>query len=331
MSTPFKRIAVTHAAGSVGRALLRSIAHGDLLGPTRPVALVLMDDAIRASGLRALATELMSCGPSSLVSVEIAIDPCEAFRDADYVIVPDAYPAGTSGMRWLNAEAPLLRAYGLALNAVARRTVKVTIAGDAANTRAWVLRCFTPDLPDDAITGTIRHDYNRILNHLATLCDVAPGAIDGMIVWGKERCSLYPDFRYARIGRRPVQTLLSARHYDRTTLHAHLTRPDASTRNTLRDRRAISDAQAVLTHLRDWIDGSNGAWVSMIVPSDGSYDIPRGLMFSVPVICANGTYERVRALEMDGFSRRRISESVEALLADAFAFRHQFLYRGPMG
>jgi malate dehydrogenase len=326
-----KRIAVTAAAGSVGRATLRAIAHGELFGPTCPVTLVLMDDVFRLGALRALATELMKSRLTSLTSVEIAVDPDTAFREVDHVILLDAARTvpHEARERWVNSEAPLLRAYGHALNTVARRHVKVTVAGDSANTRAWILRCFAPDLPEDAITAVIRNDHDRVLKHLAALCDVTPCAIDRMIVWGKQRNALYPDFRYARIGVRPVETLLAARRYDRAIVHAHLLRPDAADYVGTHANSAAFDAQAVLTHTRDWIEGSGGAWVSMIVPSDGSYDIPKGLMFSVPVICANGTYERVRSLEIDSFSRRRIREGVESLLADVFAVRNKYLHRGP--
>ncbi|WP_176091408.1 lactate/malate family dehydrogenase [Burkholderia ambifaria] len=330
MSNVVKRIAVTHAAGPVGRSLVRAIARGELLGPERPVALVLLDDAVRSRRLRALASELNVYAVPAVVSTEIAIDPHTAFRDVHYAIVLDASNAAADELRGrrLSTDAPLLRAYGRALNAVAQRDVKITVAGDAANMRAWVLRCFTPDLPDDAITATIRDDHDSVLAELAALCDVAPGSIEGMIVWGKPRGALYPDIRYARIGRRPVQALLAARHYDPAIVHAHLTRSATAQREP--DLAAARDARAVLMHLRDWIDGTSGAWVSMIVPSDGSYGIPKGLMFSVPVVCVNGTYERVRALELDGFARRRIREGVESLRADALAFRHEYLYRGPM-
>ncbi|RKT98682.1 malate dehydrogenase [Burkholderia sp. Nafp2/4-1b] len=332
MDSSAKRVAVTHASGEIAQALLAAIARGELLGPDRPVALVLLDDGLRLRQLRSLATRLSTVGVNTLKSVEIAIDPHTAFRDADYVILLDP-PRKSAAQKpgLLNLDILLLRAFGQALNAGARRDVKVTVAGDDANIRAWILRCFTPDLPSDAITATVRADYDDILHRLASLCDANPYAIDRLIVWGKQRYPLYPDFRFARIGRRPVPTLVAARGYDRAIVHSHLVRPSVTEGVGTCAIQASTHARGIISHFRDWIEGTNGKWVSMIVPSDGSHDIPKGLMFSMPVICKNGTFEYVRSIDIDNFSKRHLSESVDAVLADVFAFRREFVYRGPIG
>jgi malate dehydrogenase len=321
LNKPAKRIAVTGAAGRIAYSLLFRIARGELLGNDQPVILQLLELPQALSALRGVVMELDDCAFPLLQSIEISDEPHLAFRDADFAFLVGSRPRseGMERRDLLAANAAIFRTQGQALNDVASRDVKVLVVGNPANTNAWITRRFAPDLPPDAITAMIRLDHNRAVSKLATRCGVPIDTVSRMIVWGNHSPTMYPDYRFALIGQDSARALLADEGWIRQTFIPQVAQRGAAIIKACGASSAASAANAAIDQMRDWIDGSGGHWVSMSVPSDGSYGIPEGLMFGVPVICRNGTFARVTGLDIDAFARERIDLGVQELLEEADA------------
>lgn len=219
----------------------------------------------------------------------------------------------------LAANAAIFRTQGRALNEVASREVKALVVGNPANTNAWVLGRYSPDLPADAISAMIRLDHNRAVAKLAARCSVSVDAISRMAVWGNHSPTMYPDYRSSFIDGRPAPEVVADEQWNRDVLIPEVARRGTAIIEARGASSAASAANAAIDQMRDWIYGSGDRWVSMSVPSDGSYGIPEGLMFGVPVICRNGTYERVGGVHIDAFARDKIRASVHELEEEARA------------
>jgi malate dehydrogenase len=321
MYKPARRVAVTGAAGQIAYSLLFRIARGDLLGDDQPVILQLLELPQALDALRGVVMELEDCAFPLLQSVEISDDPRVAFRDCDYALLVGSRPRGKGMERrdLLAANAAIFRSQGQALNEVASRKVKVLVVGNPANTNAWITRGFTPDLPADAITAMIRLDHNRAVSKLAAHCSVTVDAVSRMIVWGNHSPTMYPDYRFALVGKDPAKALIADERWNRDVFIPEVARRGTTIIEARGLSSAASAANAAIDQMRDWVSGSGGKWVSMSVPSDGSYGIPEGLMFGVPVICRDGAYERVPGLSIDDFARSRIDASVQELAEEASA------------
>ncbi|QCP54956.1 malate dehydrogenase [Trinickia violacea] len=318
---PVKRVAVTGAAGQIAYSLLFRVARGDLLGDDQPVILQLLELPQALDALRGVVMELEDCAFPLLQSVEISDDPRVAFRDVDYALLVGSRPR-TKGMErrdLLAANAAIFRTQGQALNDVASRDVKVLVVGNPANTNALITRRFAPELPADAITAMIRLDHNRAVSKLAARCGVPVASVNRMVVWGNHSPTMYPDYRYAQIGQDSARALLADERWNRDVFIPEVARRGTAIIEARGASSAASAANAAIDQMRDWVYGSAGQWVSMSVPSDGSYGIPEGLMFGVPVICRNGAFERVTGLEIDALSRERIDASVRELMEEADA------------
>lgn len=316
-----KRIAISGAAGQIAYSLLFRIARGDLLGPDQPVILQLLELPHALGALRGVAMELEDCAFPLLRSIEVSDTPQVAFRDADYALLVGSRPrtAGMERRDLLAANATIFRTQGQALNAVANRNVKVLVVGNPANTNAWITRRFAPDLPDGAIAGMIRLDQNRAVSTLAARCGVPTSLVSRMIVWGNHSPTMYPDYRFARIGQVSARALLADERWNRDVFIPEVAGRGTTIIEARGASSAASAANAAIDQMRDWVDGSDGRWVSMSIPSDGSYGIPDGLVFGVPVICRGGSFERVNGLEIDGFARQRIDLSVQELVEEVSA------------
>ncbi|AIP66399.1 malate dehydrogenase [Burkholderia thailandensis] len=319
MNTEAKRIAVSGAAGQIAYALLFRIARGDLLGEDQPVILQLLDLPQAYGAVQGVVMELQDCAFPLLKEIQVATDPHAAFLNADCAFLVGSKPR-TKGMerRDLLAEnAAIFRTQGRALNEAASRDVKVLVVGNPANTNASILRRFAPDLPDDAISAMIRLDHNRAVSMLAQRCNVDVDSIADMVVWGNHSPTMFPDYRHARIGRRLVKDLINDENWYRESFIPKVAQRGTAIIEARGASSAASAANAAIDQMRDWIFGSDGRWVSMSVPSDGSYGIAPGLMFGVPVICDGGRYERVKDIGIDAFARQRIDLSVRELQEEA--------------
>ncbi|MFX1737650.1 malate dehydrogenase [Paraburkholderia sp. A1RI_3L] len=321
MSKTARRVAVTGAAGQIAYSLLFRIARGDLLGEDQPVILQLLELPQALEALRGVVMELEDCAFPLLHSIEISDDPRVAFRDADYAMLVGSRPRGKGMERrdLLAANGAIFRTQGQALNEVASREIKVLVVGNPANTNAWVARRYAPDLPADAISAMIRLDHNRAVSKLAARCGVAVDAVSRMIVWGNHSPTMYPDYRFALIDGLPAPARVADEQWNREVFIPEVARRGTAIIEARGASSAASAANAAIDQMRDWIHGSADGWVSMSVPSDGSYGVPEGLMFGVPVICRDGTFESVAGLEIDEFARAKIGASVQELVEESLA------------
>ena len=320
MSKAAMRVAVTGAAGQIGYALLFRIASGEMLGKDQPVILQLLEipDDKAQQALKGVMMELEDCAFPLLAGMSAHSDPREAFKDADVALLVGARPRskGMERKDLLQVNAQIFTAQGKALNEVASRDVKVLVVGNPANTNAYIAMKSAPDLPARNFTAMLRLDHNRALSQIAAKTGKAVAGIEKLIVWGNHSPTMYPDTRFATIDGQPVQTLINDDAWIRDTFIPTVGKRGAAIIEARGLSSAASAANAAIDHVRDWVLGSNGKWVTMGVPSDGSYGIPEGIIYGVPVITAKGEYTRVEGLEIDAFSRERMDFTLNELLEE---------------
>ena len=316
MKTPV-RVAVTGAAGQIGYALLFRIASGQMLGPDQPVILQMLDLPIEKmqQALKGVMMELEDCAFPLLAGMVGSGDPKVAFKDADIALLVGAKPRGPGMERkdLLLENAKIFVEQGKALNAVAARDVKVLVVGNPANTNAYIAMKSAPDLPPANCTAMLRLDHNRALSQLATRTGKAVADIEKMIVWGNHSPTMYPDIRFASIGGTPVPELVNDEAWYRNTFIPLVGKRGAAIIEARGSSSAASAANAAIDHVHDWVLGTGAKWVTMGVPSDGSYGIPAEIIYGFPVTCAAGKYELVKGLEIDAFSRGKMDATLKEL------------------
>ncbi len=317
MKTPM-RVAVTGAAGQIAYALLFRIANGDLLGKDQPVILNLLDLPVAQKALTGVIMELNDCAFPLLAGVEPTDDPKAAFKDADYAILVGARPRGPGMERrdLLAANAQIFTVQGKALNEAAKRSVKVLVVGNPANTNAYIAMKSAPDLPKAAFTAMLRLDHNRATSMLAEKAGVAVADIEKIAVWGNHSPTMFADYRFATAGGKALPGLVNDETWYKETFLSAVGKRGAAIIEARGLSSAASAANAAIDHIRDWALGTNGKWVSMGLPSDGDYGVPEDIIFGVPVTCANGNYERVKGLEMDEFAKSRIKHTLDELIEE---------------
>lgn len=326
MTKPAMRVAVTGAAGQIGYALLFRIASGEMLGKDQPVILQLLEipDEKAQKALKGVIMELEDCAFPLLAGITAHSDPMTAFKDADVALLVGARPRGPGMERkdLLTVNAQIFTAQGKALNAVASRNVKVLVVGNPANTNAYIAMKSAPDLPSRNFTAMLRLDHNRALSQLSAKAGVTVSEIEKLIVWGNHSPTMYPDYRFATLGGKPALSVVTDDDWNRNTFIPTVGKRGAAIIDARGLSSAASAANAAIDHVRDWILGSNGKWVTMGVPSDGSYGVPEGVIFGVPVITKNGEYSVVKDLEIDAFSRERIEFTLKELLEERDGVKH---------
>jgi malate dehydrogenase len=326
MMKPPVRVAVTGAAGQIGYALLFRIAAGEMLGKDQPVVLQLLEipDEKAQKGLKGVMMELEDCAFPLLAGMSAHGDPTTAFKDIDYALLVGARPRGPGMERkdLLSANAQIFTAQGKALNAVASRKVKVLVVGNPANTNAWIAMKSAPDLPRKNITAMLRLDHNRALSQIAAKTGKPVAAIEKLVVWGNHSTTMYPDYRFATIDGKPVKQLINDEAWNRDVFLPTVAKRGAAIIEARGQSSAASAANAAIDHVRDWALGSSGKWVTMGVPSDGQYDIPKDTMFGFPVTTANGEYQVVDGLAIDDFSRERIDLTLKELQEEQDGVKH---------
>ena len=326
MSKKPVRIAVTGAAGQIGYALLFRIASGEMLGKDQPVILQLLEipDEKAQKALKGVMMELQDCAFPLLVGMEAHSDPMTAFKDTDYALLVGARPRGPGMERadLLAANAQIFTAQGKALNAVASRNVKVLVVGNPANTNAYIAMKSAPDLPAKNFTAMLRLDHNRALSQLANKAGVAVGDIEKLIVWGNHSPTMYPDYRFATVNGVSLKDKINDAAWNSDAFIPQVGKRGAAIIEARGLSSAASAANAAIDHVHDWVLGSNGKWVTMGVPSDGSYGIPEGVMYGVPVTCANGEYTRIEGLPVDDFSRAAMDKTLAELEEERAGVAH---------
>ena len=312
------RVAVTGAAGQIGYALLFRIASGEMLGKDQPVILQLLDLPQAQKAVQGVMMELQDCAFPLLDSMIATDNPEVAFKDADIAILVGARPRGPGMERadLLQANAQIFTVQGAALNKVASRDVKVLVVGNPANTNAYIAMKSAPDLPAKNFTAMLRLDHNRAASQLAEKTGKAVRDIEKLCVWGNHSPTMYADYRFATIGGESVKDLINDQDWNANVFLPTVGKRGAAIIEARGLSSAASAANAAIDHIRDWVLGTNGKWVTMGIPSDGSYGIPAETMFGFPVTCENGEYKIVQGLEIDGFSQERIDKTLAELQAE---------------
>ncbi len=321
------RVAVTGAAGQIGYALLYRIASGEMLGKDQPVILQLLElpmDKAQA-GLKGVMMELEDCAFPLLNGMFGTADPKVAFKDAEQAILVGARPRGPGMERkdLLLENAKIFSEQGRAIDEVASRDVKVLVVGNPANTNALITMNTAKSLPRTAFTSMMRLDHNRAISQLAVKTSVPVTEIRGMVVWGNHSPTMYPDIRFTTIAGNAAPTVLDEAWY-RNEYIPKVGKRGAAIIDARGVSSAASAANAAIDHMRDWNHGTNGAWVTMGVVSDGAYDVPEGMIFGLPCVCAGGKWEVVKGLEIDAFSRERIGITLKELTEEREGVQHLF-------
>ena len=309
------RVAVTGAAGQIGYALLFRIASGEMLGKDQPVILQLLDLPQAQNAVKGVMMELQDCAFPLLAGMVATDDPEVAFKDADVAILVGARPRGPGMERadLLQANAQIFTVQGAALNKVASRNVKVLVVGNPANTNAYIAMKSAPDLPAKNFTAMLRLDHNRAASQIAEKTGKAVGSIEKLCVWGNHSPTMYADYRFATIDGESVKELINDQEWNANVFLPTVGKRGAAIIEARGLSSAASAANAAIDHIRDWWLGTDGQWVTMGVPSDGSYGIPEGMMFGFPVTCTNGEYQIVQGLDIDDFSQERINATLKEL------------------
>ena len=320
------RVAVTGAAGQIGYSLLFRIANGDVLGKDQPVILQLLEipDEKAQKALQGVMMELEDCAFPLLVGMTAHSDPMTAFKDIDIAFLVGARPRGPGMERkdLLAANAQIFTAQGKALNAVAKRTVKVLVVGNPANTNAYIAMKSAPDLPAKNFTAMLRLDHNRALSQLAAKMGKPVGDIEKLVVWGNHSPTMYPDHRFATVGGESVKALINDPVWNKEVHIPTVGKRGAAIIEARGLSSAASAANAAIDHMHDWVLGTNGKWVTMGVPSNGEYGIPKDVIYGFPVTCENGEYKIVEGLEIDEFSRERMGHTLNELLEEQAGVKH---------
>jgi malate dehydrogenase len=320
------RVAVTGAAGQIGYSLLFRIANGDLLGKDQPVILQLLEipDEKAQKALAGVMMELEDCAFPLLAGMTAHSDPMTAFKDIDVALLVGARPRGPGMERkdLLSANAQIFTAQGKALNAVAKKTVKVLVVGNPANTNAYIAMKSAPDIPAKNFTAMLRLDHNRALSQLANKLNKPVADIEKLVVWGNHSPTMYPDYRFATIDGKSVKDSINDAAWNKDTFIPTVGKRGAAIIEARGLSSAASAANAAIDHVRDWVLGTNGKWVTMGIPSKGEYGIPAEVIYGYPVVCENGEYKMVEGLEIDEFSRERMNHTLNELLEEQAGVKH---------
>jgi malate dehydrogenase len=326
MSKKPVRVAVTGAAGQIGYALLFRIAAGEMLGKDQPVILQLLEipDEKAQKALKGVMMELQDCAFPLLAGMEAHGDPMAAFKNIDYALLVGARPRGPGMERadLLAANAQIFTAQGKALDKVASRNVKVLVVGNPANTNAFIAMKSAPSLPRENFTAMLRLDHNRALSQVAAKTGTQVGDIEKLTVWGNHSPTMYADYRFATVNGKAVKDLINDQVWNAEVFLPTVGKRGAAIIEARGLSSAASAANAAIDHMRDWALGTHGKWVTMGVPSNGDYGIPKDIIFGFPVTTEGGKYTIVQGLTMDAFSQERIDKTLKELQDERAGVAH---------
>jgi malate dehydrogenase len=323
MTSPV-RVAVTGAAGQIGYSLLFRIASGSMLGPDTPVILQLLEITPALKSLEGVKMELDDCAFPLLAGVVCTDDPNVAFGDVDVAMLVGAMPrkAGMERSDLLSANGGIFKPQGRALSASAKKDVKILVVGNPANTNALIAQQNAPDLDAGRFTAMTRLDHNRAVSQLAARTGVAVTDVTNMTIWGNHSVTQYPDLFHAKVNGKNAYELVGDHDWVDSTYIPTVAKRGAAIIEARGASSAASAANAAVDHIRTWSLGTAaGDWVSMGVPSDGSYGVPEGLISSFPCTCADGKYTIVQGLDIDAYSRGKIDASTAELAEERDAVR----------
>jgi malate dehydrogenase len=318
------RVAVTGAAGQIGYSLLFRIASGQLLGADQPVILHLLDITPALGALKGVAMELDDCAFPLLQGIVQTDDPNEAFGDVNFALLVGARPRskGMERKDLLEANGGIFKPQGKALSDNAASDVRILVVGNPANTNALIAMSNAPDIPNGRFTAMTRLDHNRAMAQLAQKTGTTVNDVTKMTIWGNHSATQYPDLFHAEVNGQNAAALVNDQAWLEGEFIPTVQQRGAAVIEARGLSSAASAANAAIDHVRTWALGSaEGDWVSMAIPSDGSYGVPEGLISSFPVTCSGGEYSIVQGLDIDDFSRARIDASVAELAEERDAVR----------
>ncbi len=323
MTSPV-RVTVTGAAGQIGYGILFRIASGQMLGVNTPVILQLLEVAPALGALNGVKMELDDCAYAPLVDVITTDDPNVAFGDSDIALLIGAMPRkdGMERADLLTANGGIFKPQGVAIAKNAKKSVKVLVVGNPANTNALIAMSNAEGIDPKQFTAMTRLDHNRAVAQLAQRVGKSVTAIKKMTIWGNHSASQYPDLYNCEVDGKNAATLVNDEIWMRETFIPTVAKRGAAIIKARGLSSAASAGTAAMDHMRNWVQGTPaGDWVSMSVPSDGSYGVPAGLISSFPCTCANGEYNIVQGLPINDFSRKMIDASVAELIDERDAVR----------
>jgi len=323
MKSPIK-VAVTGAAGQIAYSILFRIANGNMLGNDQPIILQLLDIEPAMSVLNGVVMELDDCAFPLLHGITTSYDPFEAFKDADIAILIGARPRGKGMERkdLLEANGAIFTTQGRALASVAKKDVKVLVVGNPANTNALITLKNATGLNPQNVTAMMRLDHNRSLTQIARKTGKHVTDVKKMTIWGNHSATQYPDIFNAEVAGKAVSSLVDEKWLESYFIPT-VQKRGAAVIEARGLSSAASAANAAIDHIRNWVLGTpEGDWVSMGVPSDGSYGIAEGVVFGYPVTCKNGKYQIVQGLNINAFSQARITTTYNELLEEREAIKH---------
>ena len=313
------RVAVTGAAGQIGYSLLFRIASGAMLGPDQPVILQLLEITPALGALRGVSMELEDCAFPLLAGIVQTDDANQAFSGANYALLVGARPRskGMERKDLLEANGAIFTAQGKAINDNAAEDIKVLVVGNPANTNALIAMSNAPRVPRERFTAMTRLDHNRAMAQVAAKSGAPVSAIKRVTIWGNHSATQYPDIHHATINGQPATQVINDQAWMESSFIPTVQQRGAAIIEARGLSSAASAASAAIDHMRDWALGTPaGDWVSMGIPSDGSYGTPEGVIYSYPVTCQNGQYSIVQGLEVNDFSRARMDKTAAELVEE---------------
>lgn len=309
------RVSVTGAAGQISYGLLFRIAAGNMLGPDQPVILQLLEIPPAMNALRGVCMELDDCAFPLLHDIVATDDPNQAFADADFALLVGAMPRKKGMLRkdLLSANSEIFSVQGKAINANAKSDIRVLVVGNPANTNALITAANAPNIKPGNITAMTRLDHNRAISQLAGKTGAASSAIQRMTIWGNHSATQYPDLHHTTVNGQSALDQVDSEWYESDFI-PKVQQRGAAIIEARGASSAASAANAAIDHFHTWMHGTaEGDWVSMAIPSDGSYGIDEGLIYSFPCTCSNGEYSIVQDLEINDFSRQRMDATAQEL------------------
>ena len=321
MSKAPVRVAVTGAAGQIGYSLLFRIASGEMLGKDQPVILQLLDLPQAQKAVKGVMMELEDCAFPLLAGMIATDDPNVAFKDAQVALLVGARPRGPGMERkdLLTENAKIFTVQGAAIGQYADPDCKVLVVGNPCNTNAYIAKEVAQKygrVPAKNFTGMLRLDHNRALSQLAAKSGRTVSSLKNLVVWGNHSPTMYADYRFVTSSGDAVKGLINDEAWNRDVFLPTVGKRGAAIIEARGLSSAASAANAAIDHIRDWVLGSKGEWVTMGIPSDGSYGIPEGIIYGFPVTTENGEYKIVQGLDIDAFSRERMTHTLNELLEE---------------
>jgi malate dehydrogenase len=318
------RVAVTGAAGQIGYSLLFRIASGDMLGKDQPVILQLLEITPALNALKGVVMELDDCAFPLLHGVVTSDEPKVAFRDIDIALLVGARPRskGMERKDLLEANAQIFTGQGRALDEVASRDVRVLVVGNPANTNALIAMKSAKSLKPGQFTAMMRLDHNRAMTQIAQKIGKPVSGITKTVVWGNHSATQYPDLFQAECEGKKVWPMINDQAWLEGNFIPTVQKRGAAIIEARGLSSAASAANAAIDHMRDWVLGSQGRWVSMGIPADGSYGIGEGVLYGYPCVCENGTYRIVPGIEVSDFARPRMQATLQELQEERDGVKH---------